>query len=199
MNKKELQRERIRRYFIDATTAIIKSQGPAHISVRKVADAAGYSYATIYNYFSDLNDLLWHAALDFIEEMAQVLSQIRKPGDDPVDVLKNGYRAYVNYYLENPSVFFFLFRSQLGPPPEEVEERLQSSILGKQQALVLQECVSHSIIAEHDQVPVGEILHDMVHGLLLMYFAARRELSQQELFRRLDTNIDFIMQCTHRG
>jgi AcrR family transcriptional regulator len=42
----------IRSYFILAAKEIISIEGVNHVSVRKVPKKAGYSYATIYNYFS---------------------------------------------------------------------------------------------------------------------------------------------------
>lgn len=44
-------------YFIEATAAIIEEEGYDHITIRKIADKAGYNSATIYNYFSELSHL----------------------------------------------------------------------------------------------------------------------------------------------
>ena len=53
MEKKEIQEQRMRGYFIQATKEIIKGEGIKSVSVRNIADRAGYSYATLYNYFKD--------------------------------------------------------------------------------------------------------------------------------------------------
>ena len=53
MDKKEIQRQRMMKYFIEAGKQIILEEGVKNVTVRKVADLAGYSYATLYNYFED--------------------------------------------------------------------------------------------------------------------------------------------------
>lgn len=39
------------KYFVDATAEIIEEEGVENVTIRKVADRAGYNSATIYNYF----------------------------------------------------------------------------------------------------------------------------------------------------
>lgn len=46
-------------YFIDAANQIIENEGIESVTIRKVADIAGYNSATLYNYFNDLNHLLF--------------------------------------------------------------------------------------------------------------------------------------------
>ena len=58
MEKKQIQEQRIKSYFIQATKEILKGEGLKCISVRNIADKAGYSYATLYNYFKDVQDLI---------------------------------------------------------------------------------------------------------------------------------------------
>lgn len=51
LDKKFKQRVRMIKYFIDATIEIIEKEGYEGVTIRKVADIAGYNSATIYNYF----------------------------------------------------------------------------------------------------------------------------------------------------
>lgn len=194
MDKKALQRERTRRYFIDAAKEIVKTQGLDQVSARNVADLAGYSYATIYNYFADLNALLWYVTVDLIEEMAARLGAIPLEGDDPIQWLKQGYRDYVRYYLESPAVFRFLFHSQIGAPPPEVAPLLELNQIGSQQVRVLQEFVARDMLAADDLPMLAQTLVAVVHGLLLMHFASSPRITEQELFITLDVEIDFVLQ-----
>lgn len=193
-DKKALQRERTRRYFIDAAKELVKTQGLEQVSVRNVADLAGYSYATIYNYFSDLNALLWYVTVDLIEEMAARLGAIPLTGDDPVQWLKQGYHDYVRYYLESPAVFRFLFHSQIGAPPPEVTPLLELNQIGLQQVRVLQEFVVRQLLTAEDVPLVAQTLVAVVHGLLLMHFASSPRISESEMFAALDLEIDFVLQ-----
>ncbi len=46
-------------YFIDATNEIIENEGIESVTIRKVANLAGYNSATIYNYFENLDHLIF--------------------------------------------------------------------------------------------------------------------------------------------
>ncbi|MEW6711726.1 MAG: helix-turn-helix domain-containing protein, partial [Candidatus Riflebacteria bacterium] len=54
-----IQQDRIKNFFLDAAVAIIKNDGPENLSARRIAKEAGYSYATMYNYFKDIDDLIF--------------------------------------------------------------------------------------------------------------------------------------------
>jgi AcrR family transcriptional regulator len=194
VSKRAIQRERTRRYFIDAAKEIVKSQGLEQVSARNVADLAGYSYATIYNYFNDINDLLWHVTVDLLREMGQALNQIQLQGDDPVEWLKQGYRAYIRYYLEYPAVFRFLFHSQIGQPTPEVMAILQSNLVGTPQEQVLQECVSRGLMVVEDIPVVASMLVNLVHGLLALHFAAVQQITREQLFVGMEMYVDFLLR-----
>ena len=193
MEKKSLQRERTKCYFIDAAKEIIKTKGLAQASARNVADLAGYSYATIYNYFSDLNDLLWYVTVDLIEEMSENLRPYIV-GADPIGRLKLGYREYVRYYLDRPEVYHFLFHAQIGQPSAEVEPRLKTNRIGEQQDLVLRDCITQGLISSADAPILAQLLVTVIHGLLSMHFTSYQQLSEAELFQALDYHFDFILQ-----
>ncbi len=65
MKNKDVHEMRMKNYFIQATKEILKYERIKHVSVRSVAGRSGYSYTTIYNYFKDLNDLVFYCVEDF--------------------------------------------------------------------------------------------------------------------------------------
>lgn len=120
MKNKEIQEKRMREYFIQATKDLLKGEGLRSVSVRSVADRAGYSFATMYNYFRDINELLFHCVSDFQDEcnafVAERVSKL-KPGDNR---LKLSVVAYMEYFSEYPGIFelFFMARGiDLGNKP----------------------------------------------------------------------------------
>ena len=59
LDKKYIQKVRMVKYFVDATIEIIEKEGYEAVTIRKVADIAGYNSATLYNYFDNLEHLLF--------------------------------------------------------------------------------------------------------------------------------------------
>jgi AcrR family transcriptional regulator len=53
----ELQRE-TRRRIVDATVELHRTQGPAHTTIKEIAQQAGVNRLTVYNHFPDIADLL---------------------------------------------------------------------------------------------------------------------------------------------
>lgn len=54
------------RYFIDAAQTILDQEGHSGLTIRKVADMAGYNSATLYSYFENLEHLAFYASLRYL-------------------------------------------------------------------------------------------------------------------------------------
>ena len=50
MDKLDIKKRRVMMYFIEATQDLILNEGIENLSIKKIADKAGYNTATIYNY-----------------------------------------------------------------------------------------------------------------------------------------------------
>ncbi|HWO77724.1 MAG TPA: TetR/AcrR family transcriptional regulator, partial [Bacillus sp. (in: firmicutes)] len=46
MKRKEIQMNRMWKYFVDATAQIIEEEGVENVTARKIADIAGYTSST---------------------------------------------------------------------------------------------------------------------------------------------------------
>lgn len=113
METKQIQEERMRRYFIDSAKNLIRGEGLKSISVRNVAHHAGYSYATLYNYFKDVNDLLYHCVDDFCREAEEFIAG--KTGTkEGIEGVKATVRAYIAYFTEYPGVYELFFIEKMG-------------------------------------------------------------------------------------
>ena len=62
----ELKKKRMLTYFIKSAQDIMTAEGMQGITLRKVADGAGYNNATLYNYFDDLDHVVLYASLKYL-------------------------------------------------------------------------------------------------------------------------------------
>ena len=67
MNNKEIKTRRMLSYFIRSAQDIMEKEGISGITLRKVADGAGYNTATIYHYFDDLDHVILFASLKYLQ------------------------------------------------------------------------------------------------------------------------------------
>ncbi len=124
MKNKEIQEARMKGYFIEATKELIKGEGLKSLSVRSIADKAGYSFATIYNYFRDVNDLVFLCVIDFQKECEEAVKQKTAHIEVGKEKLKAKIFAWAGYFVEYPGIFevYYLAKSgELGHRQSTIE------------------------------------------------------------------------------
>lgn len=65
----------MRKYFVEAAIEIIEEEGTKAVTIRKVADQAGYNGATICNYFSEFSRLLFFASMRLMKEYTEEVTR----------------------------------------------------------------------------------------------------------------------------
>ncbi len=107
--RKERQKLRIMSYFIDAAHEVIENEGVDAVTVRKVADIAGYNSATLYNYFSNLDHLIGYAAVKYLKDYYQVLDDYIKQADNGEMKYLKIWEVFCLHSYERPKIFKAIF------------------------------------------------------------------------------------------
>ncbi|WXR61530.1 TetR/AcrR family transcriptional regulator [Peptostreptococcaceae bacterium AGR-M142] len=213
MNK-ELKKNRVKKYFIEAAVKIIETEGIDKITIRKVADLSGYNSATIYNYFENLDHLVFLAALKFIKPYTSGVGKYVKGN---YSALERNYRIWEYYCLHSfkyPHIYHAIFFAKLNKPldnyiisyyelyPEEivVDDRNISSMLSKQSIyerahVILEQCVDEGFLKEDD-------LDDLNEMILYIYKGTLNRVLNKEIDKPLDEivaqTMKYIKVC-YRG
>ncbi|MDL2254133.1 TetR/AcrR family transcriptional regulator [Ruminococcaceae bacterium OttesenSCG-928-I18] len=120
MTNKDLKRKRIMAYFIEATIGIMDAEGVESITIRKVADAAGYNSATLYNYFNNLDHLITYASVsrlkDYIRELPRYINQANNAVDEYLAI----WECFCNNAFAMPEVYYGLFFGKLNTSTSEI-------------------------------------------------------------------------------
>jgi len=95
------QRKYLRQEILDAASELFVRDGYENVSMRRIADKIEYSPTTIYIYFKDKADLLDQVCKETFSRLVQKLSKIMDQPGDPVERLKRGLIAYIEFGLEN--------------------------------------------------------------------------------------------------
>ncbi|MFD1928021.1 TetR family transcriptional regulator [Sporosarcina siberiensis] len=122
MPNKIIQKSRMWKYFIEATVNIIQEEGMDQVTIRKVADRAGYNSSTIYNYFKDLSHLTFFASMTLLKDYTNELASYIKLGDTPLDKYKLAWECFSKYSFSQPEIFHTVFIMDLGAQPEKLLE-----------------------------------------------------------------------------
>jgi AcrR family transcriptional regulator len=105
----KIRQQRIMIYFIEAADKIIKEEGLEAVTIRKAADLAGYTSATLYSYFDNLTHLIFLATMNHLDAYNSAIP-------DFVECCKNSVEKYLaisecfsEFAFDDPNVYELLF------------------------------------------------------------------------------------------
>ncbi len=96
------QKKFLRQEILDAASELFVHDGYENVSMRRIADKIEYSPTTIYIYFKDKAELLEQVCKETFARLVKRLSKITEQPGDPVERLKRGLIAYIEFGLQNP-------------------------------------------------------------------------------------------------
>lgn len=190
MNDKiDLKAQRVKGYFLEAAKRIILSEGVENISARKVADIAGYSYATIYNYFKDIDELLRETKSSMVMDVVNHMRDTIDFSPGSIEDITRLFSSYVRYYLDHPYIFRFFYFYRLSDS-EAGKERYDFSTLWASSFRFLVE--AGSIKADEVENCAKTLIYAL-HGLLALFFSGNG-LTEGLLFTDAGKIIDFVLR-----
>jgi AcrR family transcriptional regulator len=120
LKRKEIQLSRMWEYFVDATAQIIEEEGIKNVTIRKIADRAGFTSSTIYNYFTEVSHLIFFASMRFINEYIQELSSYMTKGRNSIEKYLLSWEGFCRHSFHHPDIFHAIFIADLGGQPDEL-------------------------------------------------------------------------------
>lgn len=106
--KDNLKRENTIR-FIEAAEELIDQYGIENVSVRKIAEKAGFHNSTIYLYFTDSDQLLLLASLKHFNEYSKALSRLSTKDFDSKENFYFIWRFFIESMYKKPYIFYNFF------------------------------------------------------------------------------------------
>lgn len=191
---KEVQEQRIRGYFIQAAKETLKGEGLKTLNVRNVAERAGYSYTTLYNYFRDLKDLVFECVRDFQEECEAYVREETASAPRGLEGIRARVKAYAKYFVQYPGIFelFFIERiNDVGSKRPTVELIYRS--LDRSCTPEWNYCIAEKLVSAEEAESMGADLRCTVTGLLLFYINRRHPESYTAFISQLDEQLKRIL------
>ena len=191
LTKKEIKAQRVKNVFVDITRKIILEQGVEAVSVRKVADEAGYTVATIYNHFGHADALLAMTRDTIINDLVKYLTEKSKKLTG-ADSIKSVFKNYIDYCMEYPNAYHFLFFHHL----KDVDKFTSTDALTE---LSLQFTSSFASLAnslDADVMKIAELGNAIlfaVHGILTIYLSDNFSLTKAQVYEGLESVAKLIL------
>ncbi len=195
MKNKAIQEQRMRSYFIQATKDILKGEGLRSISVRNVSDRAGYSYATLYNYFKDVNELIFFCVADFQAECAEFVGNCTQGKAAGPEKLKATVMAYMGYFVEYPGVFDLFFLAKVG---EFGHKKTTLDLIGQSLdevcAAEWEYCMQQGCVTSKERLLLQDELRIAVLGLMLFYINRRIPSEYSAFIQQAEQQVSRILE-----
>jgi AcrR family transcriptional regulator len=98
-----------REHIIDVVKDLIKKGGARAVSIRKVAEAAGFSTTVVYALFRDKATLIAQAMDKDLLELVRAMRAACTNSTDPWERISLVGRAYITYGFQHPDEYALIF------------------------------------------------------------------------------------------
>ena len=112
--RKDHTREEIREMAIQAATSVLEQDGHEALTARRIATEIGYAPGTLYNVFSDLDELILYVNGRALEELRAALAEarqqaVRAANATTVDTVMALARTQLDFMRRRPATWWQLF------------------------------------------------------------------------------------------
>jgi AcrR family transcriptional regulator len=188
--RRKREKVALRQEILEAARELFAKEGYESVSMRKIAEKIEYSPTTIYLYFHDKRELIEEICNQTFALLSKRLEKVAAAQGDPVEKLKAGLAAYVEFGTKHADQYRITFMT----PYEPAEGKDITASQGWQafQCLVkaVTACVEAGRLRETDVMAVSQALWTVVHGLTALEITHRQCFPWVERNRLVNLTID---------
>ena len=170
LERRTRARESIRSQILDAARELFVRDGVEAVTMREIARRIEYTPTTIYHHFRDKHALLLELCTVDMQRLGQAFQSIGRI-EDPAERTRRFGLAYVDFAIDNPGIYRFLFMT---PKPGVLSEAADPS---QNAYLMLLGAVTEGIQAGRyrpefdDPQQLAQLLWAGVHGIVSLRIA----------------------------
>jgi AcrR family transcriptional regulator len=194
VERKERHKESLRQEILDASREILLAKGYSYLSMRRIAERIEYSPTTIYLYFRNKDDILYHLCVEALERQFEVLSAAGCDQLTPFLRLRAALRAYIDFGLTEPDRYKITYMADLSPYVSTASILEQGSVADK-----LIELMCHRVKdvlaesgCERDVESVFQALWAHCHGMVSLLIG-HPDFPWTEREKLIETGLDLSL------
>ena len=198
------KKKKVMNRFINATVELIDEVGIENITIRSVAIKTRYNSATLYNYFENLDHLIFFAAMVSVRDYSLSLNEYLVGVENGMDQFLKIWECFCDYSFMKPEVYNAIFFPQLSkdfehyvnqyysffPDDLGVNNETVSAMLKKGDILdrnmeTILDCIEEDYISTEDAQRLNYMSILMYEGILMRmlrgridYDSARKDMMQ---------------------
>lgn len=194
MANKEIQEKRVRGYFLQATKEMILAEGTKSLSVRSIAEKAGYSFATMYNYFTDVNELISYCINDFAEDCKSYIEERINTDNPGLRNIEAKVKAYTEYMIQYPGIFELFFIEKINKSDKSAERvKPAVSLIEKICQPDVEHCIEKGELSVEEALVLMLNLRNNLNGSLMMYLNRQYPKSYTSFMSNLEKTLSSLL------
>lgn len=162
MEELSIKQKRVMMYFIEATERLIVEEGVEGVSIKKIAEEAGYNSATLYNYFENLEVLILYASVHYLKIYLRDLKSEIHSGMTAKEMYQKVYEIFARHSFREPEIFYTLFFGKYSDKLEGVIRKYYQIFPGEYegQTKLIQAMLSQGDIFQRDRPLIEEMVQE---------------------------------------
>ncbi|AGB42063.1 transcriptional regulator [Halobacteroides halobius DSM 5150] len=208
-----IKKKRTLKVFINAAAQIIENKDIEAVTIRKVAEIAGYNSATIYNYFDNSNQLVSLAAIRFINtHYLKTLPDYISQANNCLDKFLLTWECFCEYCFKHPKLYYAVFTENIGEQPnnlfdnyytlfpeeikgypQELTPMIKESNFDKRCQIAIQPCIEKGYFTKQEATQINEMIRLLYQGMLSLFINNRVNYSAEEATQKVMSHIRQIV------
>lgn len=196
MNKDNINKksEIVKKHFAETAKNMILDEGISSVSVRNVAKEAGYAYATIYNHFENLDELLWYTRDIMMKDIADYISRNNHGEIENIDMIIELFKTYIDYFIKNPNIYQFFYFYKLKKSDKKITSINETDEFKNQFTKTFEFLINKNNKTVEEIMRSVRVILFSIHGLLTLYLSDNEELTITELYDELGHAIRLLLE-----
>lgn len=157
----------MRSRILDTAGILLKQEGAAALSMRKLAKAVGASTIVLYTYFKNKQDIFEELYREGFNRLRRDLEAV-PPGDAPLDYVLELGRAYYGSATRNASYYQIMFLQAVPDFTPSKDSIAESQSAFQVLIAAVQTCMDQGLVKVDDATKTAQMLWSALHGVIML-------------------------------
>lgn len=192
--RKEREREEMRDLILQAGKEIIRTEGLANLSIRKIATKIDYSPAIIYHYFHDKDDLINHLMKKSYQKIMGSLATSLVSTSEPTQKMQDMARNYIDMALQMPDEYMSIMLSQSPRILEHTSVLIEGASSKRSAIGLLGQCLKETqLYLEDDLIELtAQAIWTATFGLIIRLIIEKDLISDEQKEKLIEHHLRSI-------
>jgi AcrR family transcriptional regulator len=186
-------KQELREEILAAARDLFVNDGYGSVSMRKIAETVGCAPGTLYLHFKDKAAILNAICVETFTKLDKRMEAIAKDKGEPLEKLRRGGRAYIQFALDHPHHYWLTF----GLHGNEWSKEERTKVAGMHSFGCLQACIRDCVEAgklrSNDVEEIAQAVWSSAHGVIMLLIA-KPEFAFVEQTRLIDRVLDISIE-----